>query len=84
MCGEGGRGGLVGAPWDLRMPLENGRADERVSRGQAIERAVCVYEAVSEEKGARRPPLPAAVVCPAGGCRRRLNVRTEQSLRDLF
>jgi hypothetical protein len=45
------------------MPLENGRADERVSRGQASERAVCVREAVSVEKGARRPPLPAAVVC---------------------
>ncbi len=27
------------APWDLKMPLENGRADERVSRGQASERA---------------------------------------------
>ena len=50
-------------PWDLKMPLENGRADERVSRGQASEQAVCVCEAVSEEKGARRPPLPTAVVC---------------------
>jgi hypothetical protein len=50
------------------MPLENGRADdERVSRGQASERAVCVCEAVCVEKGARRPPLPAAVVCPPGG-----------------
>ena len=27
---------------DLKMPLENGRADERVSRGQASKRAVCV------------------------------------------
>jgi hypothetical protein len=27
--------------------LENGRADERVSRRQASERALCVYEAVS-------------------------------------
>jgi hypothetical protein len=27
------------------MPLENWGADERVSRGQASERAVCVYEA---------------------------------------
>jgi hypothetical protein len=53
------------------MPLENGRADERVSRGQASERAVCVCEAVSVEKGARRPPLPTAVVCPPGRRRRR-------------
>jgi hypothetical protein len=52
----------AGALSDLKMPLENGRADERVSRGQASERAVCVYEAVSAEKGARCPPLPAAVV----------------------
>jgi hypothetical protein len=35
---EGGR--EAGAPSDLKMPLENGRADERVSRGQASERAV--------------------------------------------
>ena len=55
---------------DLKMPLENGRADERVSRGQTNERAVCVCEVVSEEMGARRPPLPTAVVCPPG--RRRL------------
>jgi hypothetical protein len=34
---------------DLKMPLENERADERVSRGQASERAVCVCEAVSVE-----------------------------------
>jgi hypothetical protein len=27
---------------DLKMPLKNGRADERVSRGQASEQAVCV------------------------------------------
>jgi hypothetical protein len=53
------------------MPLEDGRADERVSRGQASERAVCVCEAVSVEKGARRPPLPTAVVCPPGRRRRR-------------
>jgi hypothetical protein len=59
------------APSDLKMQLENGRVDERVSRGQASERAVCVCEAVSVEKGARRPPLPAAVVCPLGGRRRR-------------
>jgi hypothetical protein len=51
--------------------LENGRADERVSRGQASERAVCVCEAVSVEKRARRPPLPTAVVCPPGRRRRR-------------
>jgi hypothetical protein len=36
-------GGMeAGAPLDPKMPLENGRADERVSRGQASERAVCV------------------------------------------
>ncbi len=29
-------------PLDLKMQLENGGADERVSRGQASERAVCV------------------------------------------
>ena len=54
----------AGAPLDLKMPLENGGADEMVSRGQASERAVCVCETVSVEKGARRPPLPTAVVCP--------------------
>jgi hypothetical protein len=53
------------------MPLENGRADEMVSRGQARERAVCVCEAVSVEIGARRLPLPTAVVCPPGRRRRR-------------
>ena len=61
----------AGAASDLKMPLENGRADERVSRGQASERSVCVCKSVSVEKGARRPPLPAAVVCPPGGRRRR-------------
>jgi hypothetical protein len=60
-----------GAPLDLKMPLENGRADERVSRGQASERAVCVCEAVSVEMWAHRPPLPTAVVCPPGRRRRR-------------
>ena len=36
-------GGMeAGAPLDPKMPLENGRADERVSRGQVSERAVCV------------------------------------------
>ncbi len=64
---EDAGGSEAGAPSDLKMPLENGRADERVSRGQASERAVCVCEAVSVEKGARRPPMPAAVVCPPGG-----------------
>jgi hypothetical protein len=53
------------------MLLENGGADERVSRGQASERAVCVCEAVSVEKGEHHPPLPAAVVFPPGGRRRR-------------
>jgi sugar phosphate isomerase/epimerase len=43
----------------------------RMGALQASERAVCVYEAISVEKGARRPPLPAAVVCPPGGRRRR-------------
>ena len=52
--------------------------DERVSWGQASERAVCVCVAVSVEKGARRPPLPAAVVCPPGGRRRwRLAITAE-------
>jgi hypothetical protein len=68
---EDAGGREAGAPVDLKMPLENGRADERVSRGQASERAVCVCEAVSVEKGARRPPLPTAVVCPPGRRRRR-------------
>jgi hypothetical protein len=68
---EDAGGREAGAPLDLKMPLENGRADERVSRGQASERAVCVCEAVSVEMGARRPPLPTAVVCPPGRRRRR-------------
>jgi hypothetical protein len=59
------------APLDLKMQLENGRADERVSRGQASERAVCVCESVSVEKGARSPQLQTAVVCPPGRRRRR-------------
>ena len=67
---EDAGGREAGAPWDLEMPLENGRADERVRRGQASERAVCVCEAVSVEMGARRPPLPTAVVCPPGRPRR--------------
>jgi len=68
---EDAGGREAGTPSDLKMPLENGRADERMSRGQASERAVCVCVVVSVEKGARRPPLPAAVVCPPGGRRRR-------------
>ena len=60
---EDAGGREAGASWDLKMPLENGRADERLSRGQASERAVCVCEAVSVEMGAHRPPLPTAVVC---------------------
>ena len=64
------RGGGRRSPWDLKMQLETGRADERVSRGQASERAVCVCEAVSVEMGARRPPLPTGVVCPQGRRRR--------------
>jgi hypothetical protein len=39
---EDAGGREAGAPSDLKMPLENGRADKRVSRGQASERAVCV------------------------------------------
>ena len=65
---------------DLKMPLENGRADERVSRGQASERAVCVCEAVSVEMGAHRPPLPTAVVCPPGRRRRLRLARQSQKL----
>jgi hypothetical protein len=68
---EDAGGREAGAPLDLKMPLENGRANERVSRGQASERAVCVCEAVSVEMGARRPPLQTAVVCPPGRRRRR-------------
>jgi hypothetical protein len=59
----GGREGERGGPLDLKMPLENGSTDERVSRGQASERAVCVCEAVSVEKGARRPLPTAEVDC---------------------
>jgi hypothetical protein len=44
---EDAGGREAGAPSDLKMPLENGRADERVSRGQASERAVCVCVAIS-------------------------------------
>jgi hypothetical protein len=66
---EDAGGREAGAPLDLKMQSENGRADERVSTGQASERA-CVCEAVSVEMGARRPPLPTAVVCPPGRRRR--------------
>jgi hypothetical protein len=45
-----------------------------VSRGRASEQSEGVYEAVSVEKGARRPPLPAAVACPPGGRRRRSRI----------
>ena len=42
-CEEDAGGREAGAPSDLKMPLENGRADERVSRGQArSEQYVCV------------------------------------------
>jgi len=34
----------AGAPSVLKMPLENGRAGERVSRGQASEQYVCVRQ----------------------------------------
>jgi hypothetical protein len=55
---EDAGGREAGAPSDLKMPLENGRAEERVSRGQASERAVCVYEgsAPSSAAGRRRVP----------------------------
>jgi hypothetical protein len=39
---ENAGGREAGAPLDLKMQLENGRADERVSRGQASEKTVCV------------------------------------------
>ena len=68
---EDAGGSEAGVPLDLKMQLENGRAEERVSRGQASNRAVCVCESVSVEMGARRPPLPTAVVCPPGRRRRR-------------
>jgi hypothetical protein len=80
---EDAGGREAGAPLDLKMPLENGRADERVSRGQASERAVCVCEAVSVEMGARRPPLPTAVVCLPGR-RRRLAPRHNSSFCSVF
>ena len=74
MSEEDTGGREAGAPLDLKMSLENGRVGERVSRGQASERAVCVCEAVSVEKGARvwarRPPLPGCFVgskIPRGG-----------------
>jgi hypothetical protein len=67
----------AGAPLDLKMQFENGRADERVSRGQASERAVCVCEAVSVEMGAHRPPLPTAVVCPPGRRHLRLAITAD-------
>ena len=41
---EDAGGREAGAPSDLKMPLENGRADERVSRGRrASEQYVCVW-----------------------------------------
>jgi hypothetical protein len=79
---EDAGGREAGAPLDLKMPLENGRADERVS--QASERAVCVCEAVSVEIRARRPPLPPAVVCPPGRRRRRRLAITAVSVLYLF
>ena len=49
-----------------------------MSRGRASKQSVGVYQAVSVEKGARRPPLPAAVVCPPGGRRgRRLAITAD-------
>ncbi len=60
------------APLDLKMQLENVSTDKRVSRGQTSEQTVCVCEVVSVEKGARHPPMQAAVVCPTGGHRCRL------------
>ena len=51
-----------------------------MSRGRASEQLVCVYEAVSVEKGARRPLLPAAVACPPGCRRRRLAITAEGSM----
>jgi hypothetical protein len=54
---EDAGGREAGAPLDLKMPLENGRADERVSRGQASERAVCVCDGICRDGGT---PSPAA------------------------
>jgi hypothetical protein len=47
---EDAGGREAGAPLDLKMPLENGRADERVSRGHASERAVCVCDTVGQDR----------------------------------
>ena len=58
MCEGGGPGGReAGAPSDLKMPLENGRADERVNRGQTNEILLCVCVTVSVEKGHPTRPL---------------------------
>jgi hypothetical protein len=70
MCEGGGHGGRE-APLDLKMRLENGRVDKRVSRGQASERAVCVCETVSVEKGhtvprCRRPSCARQDAAAAG------------------
>jgi hypothetical protein len=68
--GKGGtRGGReAGATSHLKITVENGRADERMSRGQASEQAVCLCGGVCREGGtssssagrrrvsARRPP----------------------------
>jgi hypothetical protein len=68
---EDAGGREAGASVDLKMPLENRAADERVSRGQASERAVGVCESVSVEKGTHSPQLQTAIVCPPGRSRLR-------------
>ncbi len=74
---EDAGGREAGSTWDLKMPLENGGADERVSRGQASDRSVCVCEEVSVEMGARRPPLPTAVGPPGRHRRLRLAITAD-------
>ena len=72
ICEGGGRGGEgeADAPSDLKMPFENGRADEKVSKGWVGERAssMCVSGSICREGGtpsssagrcrvpSRRPP----------------------------
>jgi hypothetical protein len=56
-----------------------------VSRGRASEQSVCVYEAISVEKGARCPQLQAAVACQSGGrCRRHLAITATERKRSEY
>ena len=63
---EDAGGREAGSTWDLKMPLENGGADERVSRGQASDRSVCVCE---EECEPELIGKPVCGVCVGGGGR---------------